>query len=260
MAQSCSGVAERLIGAGYLGKPALRPAPIGMRFSSGPLESSAHEIALEPRPRREIECRKGVGHEFAVKDTSGTGVSIHASRRCRFACFRSGFPFIVVLVSSLRLLISVVLVALLAVLVGAPFYFSSPTVEGTIAADQQAAGNPALQSESQPAPAYQPGGSADGRATLVQPVIFPVNSRGKLLGHVRAKAGTEVEVLGDNGAEVVVRLANSSVRVPRQAVASLTPAQEEAEPGLVENARTAGERIIEYWFPGSTTTLRVPAE
>lgn len=158
----------------------------------------------------------------------------------------------------LRVVILVFLVALFGVFIGAPFFLVHDEVQGTLTSESVAPVSPAPpEAPPQPEPVQTP---LSPKLTLLEPVIFPVENKGKTLGHVRAQRGITVDLVADNGSEVTVKLVNSTVSIPRHAVAATdAPAPVEAPSSLSGNVRAAGQRVVDYWFPAAPAALSLEA-
>jgi len=155
-------------------------------------------------------------------------------------------------VNSTRNVLVVILFALLAVFIGVPLATTPEEVPGTAVADspQPPPGSPSAPPDSTraaPPRTRTESPALPSRAVLLKPVIFPVQSRGRVLGKVTAQAGVAVDVVADRGANVVVRLVNSHVSVPRELLALPEPL-EIGEPGVSQSVRTTAQRIVDYWF------------
>lgn len=166
-------------------------------------------------------------------------------------CLPIGAP----VVKALRIVAIILVVGILAVFLGAPFLFSrkapAATVQGTVPPEELAAeGSP-----STPAPPALDAPLGD-QVVLRQPIIFPVHSHDRPVGHVRAQKGITVNLIADLGPEVVVQLVESQVRIPRSAVVSANPVEAAASsPNLASSVRQARNRIVDYWFSTPVGTV-----
>lgn len=148
----------------------------------------------------------------------------------------------------LRISLIIVLVALLAIFAGAPFYADEGAVTGTVVTtepDGAVGGASSVTGRLVP----DPRAPLPRDLILQKPVVFAVPGKGRWHGHVRAQAGIHVELLQERGEEIVVRLVNATVLIPRSAVVAMEPfALVESPATFTHSARSAGQRIVNYWF------------
>lgn len=152
------------------------------------------------------------------------------------------------------------------IFLGAPFVLmrepnsvvlsSAPPTSGSTPAPRSEPENPSPS----PAPASAASAPLTPRLTLLEPVTFPVDHDGKSKGFVRAQAGINVDLVADQGTDVVVRLVNSTTTVPRSVVAPTDETPPAPAPaGVIGMARATGQKIVDYWFPAGPASLSLEA-
>lgn len=150
----------------------------------------------------------------------------------------------------LWILLIIVLIALLAVFVGLPLYSDNGAVAGTVLPLEP----PGFAANGDTGPVTgrlvpDPTAPLPRELILLKPIVFTVPGKDRWHGHVRAQAGIHVELLEERGEEIVVRLVNATVLIPRSAVAPVEPfAFESSPPSFSQSARATGQRIVDYWF------------
>lgn len=160
--------------------------------------------------------------------------------------------------NAFRIVLIIVLAALLAAFVGLPFYRDEGApdqgaVTGTVVAPELPGSG--VNGESEPVVGRvvpDPAAPLPRELVLQEPVVFAVAGKERPHGHVRAQAGIHVELVEERSDGVVVRLVNATVLIPRSAVSPREPVvlvDSAASAGLTQSARTAGRRIVDYWFP-----------
>jgi hypothetical protein len=172
-------------------------------------------------------------------------------------------------VKALRNLLLLLFGVAFVIFLGAPFILTRHHPSVVLSSTSPSSDAPAVPGSEQetpppPAPVAPPRSTPPvqltPRLTLLEPVTFPVSQPGDAKGAVRAQAGINVDLVADQGPEVVVRLVNSTATVPRSVVAPTNEVATAPEPaGIVGAARETGQKIVDYWFPAAPASLSLEA-